>query len=133
MNKVNRSQALINSGKARAAISAFFANNPEERYAAEQVHANCVPTMHDIGYDHHQVRGILNAMVGNGQLTKEKEGRSVLYSLIAPATKPAKQPKAPRSVANNLPPNVKLQFVKSTGNLRVQFNGLVFEIGAVDE
>jgi hypothetical protein len=125
----------------RAEIMALLNRNPDQELTLQQISAQCKELIDAVGYNEGNVYSFLYNMVKMKQLKSRKDGQRVLYrsknstvsngngTAIVPVkvTKPVNA--VTTHVATNTPPHVKLDIIKETGRVRLEFGGIVLDIG----
>ena len=121
-------EKTIRSAKLRAAIISLLDKGPKTRL---ELITELGDLLKELNYTHGALDGLMYTMKGK-LIHSEKYGNKSIYSLInGVGTEPLKV-KAIAKVAPKVPEQpIKIDLIEKTGKLRIEFNGLLIEIGKI--
>ena len=130
LTETSRVEQIKRSAQLRAMImSTLNVNSPLNR---ADIYQAVKPTMDTLGYEEGSLDNFLYTMSKSGLISKtEVQGGKAVYTPSGVKVEKA-IPSATPKPKKEKSPEITIDIVKSTGRVRVAFNGLVVEIGVIN-
>jgi Fe2+ or Zn2+ uptake regulation protein len=129
---VPRDEQLKRAAQIRAVIVSTLNNNPNP-ITRSDLYVAIQQTMESLNYDEGSLDNFLYTMTKSGLITKANiQGGKAVYAASGVTIPVKKTVIKPEKHSKKDHPAITIDIVKSTGRVRVAFNGLVVEIGVIN-
>ena len=137
MTIVDRALSLRRAAEMRAAVTALL-NSSNQPLSAKEISEQLKGVMSSLGYFESNLSNFLFNMSANKLISKTGELGHVRYWKYGGEEYSPAKPKAEKTQVKKVTkstaglPEIKVDYVKSSGKVRLEIKGLVIEIGVVE-